>query len=131
MEIPALIDMMQDKEIIEVPEIRVWCHPEKIGEPGTDYFETFKSFKRALEFIKEHKEAEKTPLIAFRGYEINLFKIKTKKEIEEKEKKIVMEKEVKFKAEKTYVNEKGEFIEEGKIEIKEVEVKENEKNKTK
>ena len=88
MEITTLIDITQDKKILEVPEIRVWCHPEKINKQGTDYFETFKSFKRALEFIKDHEKlAESTPLIAFRGYEINLFKIKTKKELEEKERK--------------------------------------------
>ena len=112
MEIQISNDASQDKKIIEIPEIRVWCHPERIGEPGTKYFETFKGFKRALEFINAHKKlTDIHPLVAFKGYEINLFKIKTKQEIEEKEKK------------------KEKIVVESKVIIKEKEVKENEKSK--
>ena len=76
MQIPTLIDMIQEERgNLEVPEIRVWCHPHKIGEKGDDYFETFESFEKALKFIKGTPKAEDTPLIAFRGYEINIFEI--------------------------------------------------------
>lgn len=119
MEIRTTDDITQEEEIIDIPEIRVWCHPERIGEPGERYCEKFNGFKRALKFIEEHKKlTEAEPLIAFRGYEINLFKIKTEEEIEEREKR---------KKEKLEANE--EVIEESKIEIKEKEVKEDEKSK--
>ena len=58
---------------LATPEIRVWCHPHKIGEVGSDYYETFKTFNEAEEFISDHKEAEEKPLIAFGGYEIDLY----------------------------------------------------------
>lgn len=75
MEIPTMRDMMQTKEKLQTPEIRVWCHPEKIDKIGDDYFKTFISFEEAIRFIKTHDEAEKAPLIAFKGYEINIFDI--------------------------------------------------------
>lgn len=59
-----------------IPEIRVWCHPYRIGKSGDDYYETFNSFLEAMKFISEHKEAENVPLIAFRGYELNFWKMK-------------------------------------------------------
>ena len=77
MNIPTLKDIIQETEgNLKVPEIRVWCHPHKIGKSGDDYWHMFDSFEKALDFIKKHKEAESNPLIAFRGYEINLWEIK-------------------------------------------------------
>jgi hypothetical protein len=81
MKIAALTDLIQETEgILEVPEIRVWCHPHKIGESGSDYYQVFDSFKEAHQFIAEHKEAEQQPLIAFRGYELNIYVINPKKQ---------------------------------------------------
>jgi hypothetical protein len=77
-QIPILKDVVQKygKTITDVPEIRVWCHPHRIGKDGDDYYYVFDSFRDALEFIKKHKEAEEVPLIAFMGYEINIFDMK-------------------------------------------------------
>lgn len=58
-----------DKKL-KIPEIRVWCHPL---EGGDDYFVVFKTFEEALKFIEKNEEAEEFPLIAFNGYEINIF----------------------------------------------------------
>ncbi len=59
-------DVIQQTEgKLKVPEIRVWCHPT---EGGSDFVETFDSFKEAMEFIKEDNKdfrAEDVPLIAF------------------------------------------------------------------
>ena len=75
--VPASIDLIQKYgKRLDVPKIRVWCHPEIIGKSGDDYYCVFDSFKEAMDFIKGHKEAEKVPLLAFRGYELNLFEIK-------------------------------------------------------
>lgn len=69
-------DIIQEIEgKITTPEIRVWCHPHYIGNTGDDYYDTFSTFEEAEEFIKTHKDAEKTPLIAFGGYEINLYEL--------------------------------------------------------
>lgn len=78
MEIPATTDIMQyEKKIIDIPEIRVWCHPHRIGGKGDDYFLTFDGFKEAFEFINKNKVlAEDVPLIAFRGFELNIFEMK-------------------------------------------------------
>lgn len=85
MEIPTTIDVVQKYgKVLEVPEIRVWCHPHEIEKIGDDYYEVFSSFQEAIDFIKEHKEAEPIPLIAFRGREINIFEIKKPKQKEEK-----------------------------------------------
>jgi len=74
MNVPATKDLIQECEgNLEIPEIRVWCHPHVIGEEGDDYFYKFDSFDDAMKYIKEHPEAERIPLIAFRGYELNLF----------------------------------------------------------
>jgi len=73
MRVPATTDLIQSEKKIKVPEIRVWCHPHKIGKAGSDYYEIFGSFKEALGFIKKHKEAEEVPLIAFGGFELNLW----------------------------------------------------------
>lgn len=76
MEIPVSIDLIQEYgEILTEPEIRVWCHPHYINKSGDDYYMVFDTFKDALKFIGKHKEAENVPLVAFRGYEINLFAI--------------------------------------------------------
>lgn len=81
MNVPATKDMIQEAEgNLEVPEIRVWCHPHWIDKSELDYFEEFNSFQVALNFIQEHTEAERMPLVAFRGYELNLWGIKEKKE---------------------------------------------------
>jgi hypothetical protein len=63
-------DIMQFKKKLETPEIRVWVHPP---EGGDDYVQTFDSFKEAIKFTKTNKGAESVPLIAFRGFELNLF----------------------------------------------------------
>ena len=77
MQIPTLVDMIQQTDgNLEVPEIRIWCHPHIIDASGDDYFRVFSNFNAAVEFIKTHPEAEKQPLIAFRGYEINLWEMK-------------------------------------------------------
>ncbi len=65
---------------LEKPEIRVWCHPRKVGKRGDDYYKIFsyeivspdsiaKSLATARRFISRHDEAETVPLIAFDGYE--------------------------------------------------------------
>jgi len=75
--VPATKDMIQEVEgnIENTPEIRVWCHPHKIEENGSDYYYTFPTFSDALQFIQTHPEAEDVPLVAFRGYELNLWDI--------------------------------------------------------
>ena len=79
MGIPYTLDLIQQhgEEITDVPEIRVWCHPHKIGKQRDKYFRVFKTFTAALNFISKHKEADDTPLIAFKGFEIDIFGIKT------------------------------------------------------
>jgi hypothetical protein len=69
MNIPSTKDLMQTEEKLQTPEIRVWVHPGS----GDDYFNVFKSFKDAEAFIKKNKHTEFVPLIAFRGYEFNLY----------------------------------------------------------
>lgn len=76
MNIAATKDIIQEVEgNLEKPEIRVWCHPHRIGKSGSDGYKVFPSFQEALVFIKCTKEAERRPLVAFRGYEINLWSI--------------------------------------------------------
>lgn len=78
--VPACVDVIQrERGNLEVPEIRVWCHPHYVEAKGEDYYEVFESFEKALEFIKSYDEAEKIPLIAFRGYELNIFDMKPEK----------------------------------------------------
>ena len=81
MELPNLIDDIQsfNKKNLDVPEIRVWSHPHYIEKEGEDSYEVFDSFEEALRFIKSNPMAEETPLIAFRGYEINIFLIQERK----------------------------------------------------
>jgi len=70
--VPVIQDTIQElKGDLQVPEIRVWCHPSE----GGDYYEVFQTFQKALEFINTHIESEAMPLIAFRGYEIDIFAI--------------------------------------------------------
>ena len=58
MEIPACKDMTQGtKQIRDVPEIRVWCHPHKIGMKGEDYFQVFTTFKEAFRYINEDRKS--------------------------------------------------------------------------
>jgi hypothetical protein len=73
MNIPSANDLMQYKEWLKVPEIRVWCHPHFTEKKGEDYYRVFKTFRSALWFIEKHKEAERVPLIAFMGKELNIF----------------------------------------------------------
>lgn len=75
--VPATHDVLQEYEgNLKIPEIRVWCHPHRVGNQGGDFYNVFKSFEDALSFISKHLElAENVPLIAFKGYELNLFKI--------------------------------------------------------
>ena len=65
---------------LDKPEVRVWCHPGKVGESGDDYYMRFfskttsldsiaKSLSQARKYIKSHEEAETEPLIAYDGYE--------------------------------------------------------------
>lgn len=76
MEIPVAIDMIQSfGEVCTVPEIRVWCHPHKTGKYGADDYRVFDSFAEALKFIGSTPEAESAPLIAYNGYEINIFEL--------------------------------------------------------
>ena len=79
MNVPSTIDVMQElKGNLKEPEIRVWMHPKKGGD---DFYYSFKSFKDAQEFIKQSpEEAESEPLIAFKGYELNIYAIKERKE---------------------------------------------------
>lgn len=78
--IPFVGDMMQEfNGNSEVPEIRVWCHPKKEGD---DFYYIFDTFENALLFIKaKHKEylTEEVPLLAFRGWEINIYAMKDRK----------------------------------------------------
>jgi hypothetical protein len=71
-EVPATRDVLQEnRPALELPEIRVWIHP-KSG--GSDSYVTFKTFKEAMQFIRKHpEEAEMFPLLAFRGFEFNLW----------------------------------------------------------
>ena len=73
--VPATIDAIQEAvgKFETIPEIRVWVHPHKIGSQGSDTYITFSTFLEALVFIEAHPEAEKVPLVAFRGYELNLW----------------------------------------------------------
>ena len=85
MEIAGLHDIIQQcRGNLEIPEIRVWCHPHKINKSGDDYWEVFPSFDEAMKFIGKHPEAEDQPLIAFRGWEINLWTIDEVKSDENK-----------------------------------------------
>jgi hypothetical protein len=65
---------------LDKPEVRVWCHPGRVGESGDDYYMLFscettspesiaKTLTSARRYIKRHKEAESEPLIAYDGYE--------------------------------------------------------------
>ena len=70
--VPVIQDTIQElKGDLQVPEIRVWCHPSE----GGDYYEVFQTFQKALEFTNTHIESEAVPLIAFMGYEIDIFAI--------------------------------------------------------
>ncbi len=71
--VPMLIDCLQEfGDIREMPEIRVWCH-----EGGDDSFRPFETFEAAWKYInsaKGKKECcESVPLLAFRGFELNLW----------------------------------------------------------
>lgn len=74
-----LLQMCVDRKL-EKPEIRVWCHPRKIGKRGDDYYQLFRcrsmspdsiarSLAAAKTFIIRHEEAEGEPVVAYDGYE--------------------------------------------------------------
>ena len=70
--IPMMLDLIQEVEgNNEVTKIRVWVHPDE----GDDYYLGFETFEAAIDFIKSEDcpGAEKAPLIAFKGFEINIF----------------------------------------------------------
>lgn len=73
--IPYARDLIQQETMILSPEIRVWCHPHKVGQSGDDYYNVFPTFAEAETFIREHPEAEDQPLIAFAGKEINIYEL--------------------------------------------------------
>lgn len=71
-----LEDVIQRKESnLEVPEIRVWCHSHNVGNLKGDYYYAFDTFQDAVDFCARTKTAENNPILAFRGYEINLYTI--------------------------------------------------------
>lgn len=75
MRVPAMTDVLQEDKKLDVPEIRVWCHPPKVGESGSDYYMVFDTFRDALRYIGITEEAEDHPLLAFGGYELNLWEM--------------------------------------------------------
>ena len=38
----------------------VWCNPTRIGKRGDDYYYVFNTIKETEEFIRTHKEADRT-----------------------------------------------------------------------
>jgi len=76
--VPALLDGVQeaDGNLLQLPEIRVWCHPHRVGRDGPHYFRRFHSFAGAVRECALNPSAEETPLLAFRGFELNLFGIR-------------------------------------------------------
>lgn len=54
---------------LNIPEIRVW-------NKARTRHNVFNTFKKAFEYIKANKETESTPVVSFRGYEIDLYQIK-------------------------------------------------------
>jgi hypothetical protein len=69
-------DVLQEAggKTLTTPEIRVWCHPVKGGD---DFYYVFPTFRGAEGFIKKvsRKEfiPEDVPLIAYAGFEIDLY----------------------------------------------------------
>ena len=67
-------DMIQQAgKPFKIPEIRVWVHP--VGG-GDDYYYRFNKVADAKKFIKTNRQAERTHLIAYKGYEINPHKFR-------------------------------------------------------
>ncbi len=73
--VPACLDETQSETKLQMPQIRVWCHPHKLRKTGDDFYFSFKTFEAAFKFIAKHKEADKTPVLAFRGLELNIFEM--------------------------------------------------------
>ena len=81
MNVPVTVDVLQEIDgNLDMPEIRVWCHPHRVNRKGGDYYWVFPSFRSAMGYIKRTKSAERHPAIAFRGYEFDLFAVKEHKE---------------------------------------------------
>lgn len=75
--VPATTDVTQVVKL-ETPEIRVWFYPVEGGDDG---YEVFKTFEEALKVVGAKtadgkRVYEDTVLIAFRGYELNLWEMK-------------------------------------------------------
>jgi len=45
---------------VKVVNYRVWCNPTRIGKRGDDYYYEFATQKEAKQFIKTHREADRT-----------------------------------------------------------------------
>ena len=66
-----LIDVIQETNgVLKVPEIRVWVHP---FEGGDDFYYVFETFVAAQEFCDSEPGAESCPLIAYGGFEYNIY----------------------------------------------------------
>jgi hypothetical protein len=80
--IGILKDVIQECEgNLDIPEIRVWCHPLPHGD---DFHYVFNTFKEAMGFIKTNIKSkefvpESQPMIAHGGYEFNIFDVLRRK----------------------------------------------------
>jgi len=45
---------------VKVVNYGVWCNPTRIGKRGDDYYYEFATQKEAKQFIKTHREADRT-----------------------------------------------------------------------
>lgn len=69
--IPHVEDTIQiARGIKRTPEIRVWVHT---NESDSDYYTTFRTFHEAEDYCKKQPNAERYPVIAFCGLEVNLY----------------------------------------------------------
>ena len=76
--VPATTDVLQSENKLETPEIRVWYKPIDGGDSG---YEVFGNFEEALAVAGKNDADKKVvwesnPLVAFRGYELNLWEMK-------------------------------------------------------
>jgi len=75
-EVSAMKDAIQESNGLKmIPEIRVWHHPLKAGRKGQDCYVVCESFKEAIKHIGSSDDAEEHPLIAFKGWELDIFTI--------------------------------------------------------
>jgi len=67
-------DVVQEAEgNKEIPEIRVWVHPHKVGQAGSDTYLAFQTIQEAEEYIRTNEAAERYPLLAVNGKEFDLY----------------------------------------------------------